>query len=140
MPKLVLRKHLGSLRPADEQSEEWLRKIANGECIMVEARKPRNIGHHRKMFALLNLICQNTEHFKDPLMLLKYIQQITGLHCEIYHSSIHGTQKIPKSIAFYNMDQIEFEPFYNAVVDFIIQDILPVSRDELENEVLELVA
>ena len=140
MPKIVLRKHLGSLRPADEQSEDWLRKIGNGEYIMVEARKPRNIQHHRKMFALLNLICHNTEKFNDPLMLLKYIQQITGLHCEIYHSSIHGTQKIPKSIAFYNMDQLEFNPFYDAVVEFIIQHILPVSRAELENEILEMVA
>ena len=141
MPKLVFRKHLGSLRPADEQSEGYLRKIANDDLVMAEIKKPRNIGHHCKMFALLNVVCQNIEHPKDPHVLLKYIQQVTGLHCEIIHSTIHGAQKIPKSIAFYNMDQLEFEPFYNAVVDFIIVHVLPgVGRAELEAEVLELVA
>ena len=141
MPKLVLRKHLGSLRPADEQSEDWLRKIANGDLVMAEIKRPRNLEHHCKMFALLNMVCQNIEHPKDPHVLLKYIQQVTGLHCEIIHSSIHGTQKIPKSIAFHNMDQLEFEPFYNALVDFIVAHVLPgINKTELENEVLSMVA
>ncbi len=138
MPKLVLRKHLGSLRPADEQSEEWLRKIANGECIMVEARKPRNIQHHRKLFALLKLVCDNMDENITPELLLGLIKLRTG-YSEIIRTR-KGEVLIPKSIAFESLDQQGFETFYNAAVHFIIQDILPVNRDELENEVLSMVA
>ncbi len=138
MPKLVLRKHLGSLRPADEQSEDWLRKIANGECIMVEARKPRNIQHHRKLFALLKLVCDNVEQPITPKMLLGVIKLRTG-YCDIVKTA-KGEILLPKSISFESLDQHGFDEFYNAAVHFIIQEILPVSRDELENEVLEMVA
>ena len=138
MPKLVLRKHLGSLRPADEQSEDWLRKIANGEYIMVEARKPRNILHHRKLFALLNLVVENIDQPITVEMLLGIIKLRTG-YCDVIQTA-RGEVALPRSIAFESMDQIAFGEFYDKAIGFIIQEILPVSRDELENEVLELVA
>ena len=138
MPKLVLRKPLGSPRPADEQSEDWLRKIANGECIMVEARKPRNIQHHRKLFALLKLVCDNVDEKITPELLLGLIKLRTG-YSELIRTR-KGEVLIPKSIAFESLDQHGFDEFYNAAVHFIIQDILPVSRDELEKELLEMVA
>ncbi len=137
MPKLVLRKHLGSLRPADEQSEDWLRKIANGEYIMVEARKPRNIQHHRKLFALLNLVCENIDQPMTTEMLLGIIKLRTG-YCDVMQTA-KGEVALPKSIAFESMDQMQFSKFYDAAVRFIIEEILPVSRAELENEVLEMV-
>ena len=138
MPKLVLRKHLGSLRPADEQSEEWLKKLPNDECIMVEARRPRNIQHHRKLFALLNLVKDNIDQSITVEMLLGIIKLRTG-YCDVIQTA-KGEIALPKSIAFESMDQTQFSEFYDKAIDFIIQDILPVSRDELENEVLEMVA
>ena len=137
MPKIVLRKHLGSLRPADEQSEDWLRKITNGEYIMVEARKPRNIQHHRKLFALLNLVCENIDQPMTTEMLLGIIKLRTG-YCDVMQTA-KGEVALPKSIAFESMDQMQFSKFYDAAVRFIIEEILPVSRAELENEVLEMV-
>ena len=138
MPKLVLRKHLGSLRPADEQSEDWLRKIANGECIMVEARKSRNIQHHRKLFALLKLVVENIDQPITVDMLLGIIKLRTG-YCDVIQTA-KGDVALPKSIAFESMDQTQFSEFYDKAIGFIIQEILPVSRDELENEILEMVA
>ena len=138
MPKLVLRKHLGSLRPADEQCETWLGKIANGDCIMVDARKPRNIQHHRKLFALLNLVVENIDQSITVEMLLGIIKLRTG-YCDVIQTA-KGEIALPKSIAFESMDQTQFSEFYDKAVDFIIQEILPVSRAELESEILEMVA
>ena len=140
MPKLVLKKHNGGLVAADELSESWLFKISDGDRVMVDVRKPRHLKHHCKMFAMLNKVCENIDNPKDPRVLLAYIQQVTGLHCNIIHSTVHGTQKIPKSIAFYNMDQLEFNPFYDAVVDFIVAHVIPgLDKESLEREVMEMV-
>lgn len=139
MPKLVLRKHLGSLRPADEQSEDWLRKIANGDLVMAEIRKPRNIQHHRKLWALLKLVCDNMDQPITPEMLLGIIKLRTG-YCDVVQTR-KGDVVMPKSIAFESMDQLAFNEFWEKAVDFILSNVLlGVDSEALEREVYEMVA
>jgi len=138
MSKLVLQKHNGGLVAADEASEAWIWKISDGEKVMCEVRKPRNINHHRKFFALLNKVCDNLDQPVTVEMLLGLIKLRTG-HCDLI-DTVKGTVAVPRSIAFENMDQTEFDAFWNRAVDFIMAEVIPgVDRDALEREVLEMI-
>ena len=138
MPKLVLQKHNGGLVAADEISENWLRRVLEGDKIMAEIRKPRNINHHRKLFALLKKVCDNLDQPVSTEMLLGLIKLRTG-HCDLI-DTVKGTVAVHRSIAFESMDQLAFDEFWNRAVDFIIAEVIPgVDRDALEREVLEMV-
>ena len=48
---------------------------------------------------------------------------------------------IPKSISFSAMDQSAFDAFWDRVVTVVCEQIIPrLSRDDLERELLDLVA
>jgi hypothetical protein len=60
-----------------------MKKAKPGELLIVEARRPRNILHHRKLFALLNLVVDNTDRYPDVETLLFALKIATG-HCEVF--------------------------------------------------------
>ncbi len=111
---------------------EWINKVPLEKGVMIEPRLPRNIQHHKKLFALINLAVQNWpagEIDKDTL--LGAIKIKTG-HCtELKTQS--GVMQIPKSINFESMSQEEFNPFYEQAVT-IIATVLKVSPQDLERE------
>lgn len=51
----------GQLAPADQAAVDALGKIKLGATVAVSMRQPRNIGHHRKLFALLNVAYESWE-------------------------------------------------------------------------------
>lgn len=139
MTEYVFRKHLRGLVPMNEQAEDALRKIKQDQDVFVKFRRPRNIFHHRKLFALLNLVCNNLDAPVTPEQLLTVIKIRTG-HVDVIKTT-KGVIEIPKSISFAAMDQTAFEQFWDKAVDFIVVNVLPgVNRQELETEVLEMVA
>lgn len=139
MTEYVFRKHLRGLVPMNEQAEDALRKIKQDQDVFVKFRRPRNIFHHRKLFALLNMVCNNLDMPITPEQLLVVIKIRTG-HVDVIKTT-KGLIEIPKSISFAAMSQDQFEPFYDRAIEFIIADVLPgVNRQELEAEVLEMVA
>ena len=120
------------LVPDCVDAAEWLNKTKLEQGVMIEPRRPRNIGHHKKLFALLNLAVQNWPTGDiDTETLLGAIKIKTG-HCtELKTKS--GVMQIPKSINFESMDQIEFSPFYKQAVT-IISKVLGVTPEDLEQE------
>ena len=62
---LIMVKHLGALRPTDEQGVEVLRKVWSGESIKCTITRPRNIRFHNKFFAMLGIVLKNQEHYKS---------------------------------------------------------------------------
>lgn len=130
--KTVWKKELGSLRPHDPVAEGWLQKIQNGDLVMVEAKKPRNVLHHRKLFALLNIAVDNWPQETTVNALLGAIKIAAG-HCDVIQTE-NGEWKIPKSINFESMDQTEFNPFYDRAVE-IVSRVLGVDVETLNAEV-----
>lgn len=119
------------LVPACPDAEEWLRKTKLHQGVLIEPRRPRNIQHHRKLFALLNLAVDN---WPEPTTLNAVRGAITiaaGHYDEI--NTKNGPWRIPKSIAFESMSQDEFEPFYQQAV-LIISRVLGVDIETLETE------
>lgn len=121
--------------PKSQAAREFHAKTKLGQVVELRSRRPRNPAHHRKLFALLGLVVDNTELFAnvdDALIALKAAlgrgrwQHIEGTSREIFY---------PDSIAFDAMSQDEFEPFYDAAVAAVRRWWLPVNDDELREAV-----
>ena len=121
------------LVPDCRDADDWLRKTKLHQGVLIDPRRPRNIQHHRKLFALLNLAVDNWPGDEPTTVeaLLGAIKLSTGHFDTI--TTAKGTYRIPKSINFESMDQTAFEPFYSQAVQ-IISTVLGVDIETLETE------
>lgn len=104
--------------PVDEAVFESLKPANMYKC---DIRRARNPQHHRKGFALINLIFESQERYRTIEDLLVELKLRTGWYRE--HVRTDGSIiYVPKSISFADMDQLEFERFYDAVADIAIQE------------------
>jgi hypothetical protein len=137
--KFVCRKQLGSLRPVNDAGEQCLSGIANGDLVMVEVKRPRNIQHHRLYWALVTLVWQNQERYPTAEDLHEAIKISVGLRTTIQLPN-GEVGYIPGSIAFHKMDQTEFSAFYDRVCDVVAKYFLPgVTSEELKREVQTMI-
>lgn len=98
----------------------------------VYAAQRRNIGHHRKFFALMNLYFSNQNKY-DNFDLFRKITLINAGHYDEVPDSKGNNHKIPHSISFENMNQEEFEKVYNDVLA-VVSKQLNTSAEEINNE------
>lgn len=133
MTQLLFRKHLGSLRPADQDATDELAKLKHGQEVRVEIKRMRNPRQHRIYWALISLIFDHQSRYATRDQLHQAIKVAVGYYDEI--EGKHGRIAIPKSISFGNMPQAAFEEFFDAVVRLVVTKILPGTTDtELRNE------
>lgn len=138
MAKMIFKRVGLGFVPIDDEAQKFTRRIDHGELIMMEGRRPRNIGQHRKIWKLASLVAENLDGVK-PETVMQVIKIRTG-HVNILKTKA-GEIHVPKSISFESMDQGAFEDFFEAAVRFIVTDILPgVKRAELEQEILDWAA
>lgn len=144
------------LVPACRDAEEWLAKTKLHQGVLIDPRRPRNIQHHRKLFALLNLAVDNWPHPTTTEALLNAIKIYAGhttpvevrlgflarLMPDLWKILPEPIQRLtgkvfvvhmPKSISFESLSQDEFEPFYKQAVLMISQK-LGVDIETLEQE------
>jgi hypothetical protein len=137
---LLFRKTLSGLKPADEGAEEALRKVPLDKVVAVKIKRPRNLGHHRKFFALLKIVYENQEVYASEQALLAAIKIATG-HCTPIQLVSGQKAFIPSSISFAAMDQAEFEAFWEKVVTLVCTKIIPnLNREDLEAEIMTMVS
>ncbi len=139
----IFQKHLGALRPAEPAAEALLARISHDEMVRVEIKKPRNLAHHRKFWALMNLVAQNQDHYRDANEVCDAFKFAIG-HYDEQRFVIAGetyVHKRPRSISFAKMDQIGFADFYDRAIQFLITEVIPgLNREDLERELLEFAA
>jgi hypothetical protein len=138
--RVFVAKHFGALRPVDPVGEDAIAKIKHGEIVAVDLIRPRNGKFHRLfMGGLLALIYENTDgRFKSIDHLLTVVKIGIG-HADLITLK-DGTERWhPRSISFAKMDEDSFRAFFNRAVDYIIANILPVDKPDLEREVYERV-
>lgn len=127
-------KNLGALRPVDETGEAVFRHIAQGEVVTVELKRERNIMHHRRLFAMLQLVLENQEHYKSVEDLLEVMKLRIG-HCRTI-STKYGEVRLPQSISFAALDQDGFNDFYARACAWVIAEVIPgLKRKDLDAEV-----
>jgi len=136
-----MRKMIGNkLEPVDDAGRDALARVSLGTVVRVEMKRPRNLGHHRKFWALVSLIYQNQTHYKSPEALCDVIKVLAG-YAVVTRGKGGREIHIPKSISFASMDQTEFEQFWERVVTVVCEQIIPgLDRKELETELMDLVA
>ncbi len=130
--------------PVYESDIEASRKLKEGQRVVGSTSKSdiRNVGHHRKAFALLKLAFENMpESLSNQFSSLEAFRQEITMQIGYYdrRRSLSGREYyIPRSWKFSEMDQAEFGEMYSKIVDFICQFILPeTEREELEKEIID---
>lgn len=142
--KAVLIKTPKGLRgstPADHEAWTRFRRkletMTPGKWLRFEWSTPRNGPHHRKMMALFQLVTENSETYNTVERVLTAVKVIVG-HFETLPDPRTGELvTVPKSIAFDAMDQEDFEKFYSAALDGILQHILPTMPRETADMLLD---
>lgn len=134
---ILLAREGNRLSPIDPTSFELIESMKGGEIVAAEITRPRNLGHHRKFFALVNVVFEAQERYPTRDHLLDAIKIGIG-HYDLVPINKKQTVIKTRSISFARMDQENFEKFYNKAVDHILKAILPgVGRQDLEQQVIE---
>lgn len=142
------------LVPAEPNAEDLVASVKVGDGLFLDAKKARNIGHHRKFFSLLQLafdiwepagekkwkgedVRKDFERFREDITIL------AGHYTAVY--GVDGSVRlIANSISFANCDEHEFSKIYNSVLDVVWERILKGakfrSKEEVDRIVMELMA
>jgi len=131
--KLLLRNTISGLVPLYPSDYDEKRKLKLGEDYEAEIKNPRNVGFHRKFFALVNIGHENT-HLDMPFETYrKYIIMKAGFFKS--YQTPKGTFFEPDSISFSSMEQDQFEEVYSRVLDKVIEDI-GVTKQDIETQLI----
>lgn len=140
--KIICRKVGRSLVPVDDEGFDALAKVRDGRDVTVEFKKARNPRHHRLFFALVNfaklhsetMTEASTEQIKTALKLATgyvdtYVDRETGKCCYV-----------PRSIAWESCDQLEFNKFFDAAVNVIVNRWMApgTTSEEVRREIIEI--
>lgn len=126
--------------PDSEQDQERVKRFKLGDVVRAKVSKPRNYEHHKKLFALLGFIADNSDVYNTPEKVLTVLKILTG-HCEFIADPRTGELMAqPASISFEVMDQIEFSEWYEKAVNAAVQHLVKHMRKMDLEEALSMVA
>jgi hypothetical protein len=96
-------------------------KLKSGTLYKWAVTSPRNLGFHKKFFALLNLGFDNQEHYSDFDVYREIIIMRSGYFKTV--PTEKGTVYLPLSISFGSMTQEKFEELFDAVLLTLGKDL-----------------
>lgn len=140
MAEIFLRKRPdGLLEPDTDTSEQYIKSWKVNDVHRAEVRKPRNYEFHKKFFALVKVVYENQDRYDTMKDVLTEIKLRTGHYHE--HVTLNGVIiYVPKSIAFANMDEFQFQQFYDKAIGIILKHFFPrVSEADLRGWVDEII-
>lgn len=109
-----------SYHPSTESDQEKSTKVKEGDSVIIETWKDRNIKFHRKFFALINLGFQNQERYSDIEAFRKVVIISAGYFEELI--LIGGEIAIqPQSISFKSMDETKFNEVFKSCSQVIMK-------------------
>lgn len=145
MKAMLLKTEKGLRGATPEDHDAWVkfrRKLETmkpGTWLRMEWVRPRHAKHHRKFFALLTLVAENSEIYNTTEKALVAVKLVTGHFDLMVHPETGEILQIPKSIAYESMEQDEFDRFYSAAIDAVLQHILPLIDREKADRLLDLI-
>jgi hypothetical protein len=77
--EILMVKEMNRLAPCDPIGGDDLRKIPQGTVVRVAITRPRNVGHHRKWFALLKVVFESQSHYATLKQVLTRFKKATNL-------------------------------------------------------------
>jgi hypothetical protein len=144
--KAVLIKTPAGLRgstPADQEAwakfKRRLETMKAGKWLRMEWSSPRNGPHHRKMFALLQLVAENSEVYDTPEKALVAVKLAAGFFDPIPDPRTGEIVPNLRSISYDAMGQEEFDQFYSAALDGVLQVILPTMEESTAERLMDMI-
>ena len=132
--KIHLRREGDTLKPMSENDFDDLKRIKEGDIIYVDYKKPRNPQFHNKFMSLVRVVFDNNDHYETIESLLNVFKVELGYFDTVWWRDIEI--RIPRSISFAKMDEMEFRQFYDSAVTMALHRFLPtVTTTELEEYV-----
>ena len=125
--KFFCRNTIAGLVPLYPSDFDEKRKLKLGQDYEVEVKNPRNVGFHRKFFALLNVGHENTKMTMPMDTYRRYLLMKSGYFT--MYTTDKGVFYEAQSISFSSMNQDQFEEVYSRVLDKIIEDIGATKED-----------
>jgi hypothetical protein len=122
-------------QPVSAAAREFHAGTKLGQTVAMQASRPRNPQHHRKMFALLGIVADNCEQFSGPDDVLLAVKATLGHGRWIKLEGASREIFAPDSINFASMNQQEFEPFYDAAVKAVQRWWLPADNEAIREAV-----
>ena len=144
--KAMLLKSPNGLRgatPADHDMwskfKRRLETMKPGSWLRMEWSSPRNGLHHRKFMALLSLVAENSEQYNTTEKALNAVKLAAAYYDPFIDPRTGEIVPLVKSISYDAMAQEEFEVFYSAALDGVLQVILPTMSRETAAHLLDMI-
>lgn len=134
------------LVPLDDIDAERKARLRLGSDVKVTITRPRNIGFHRKFFALLTLALQNMpESIARRNGIFSVESMLNSVKVDLGHYDVvrlAGRELIkPRSISFASMSDDEFQKFYDLTVTDVLNNYLKgTNREDLIQEVEQFIS
>lgn len=117
------------LWPDAADSNAEFEKLPRNVLLRCEIKQPRNVGRHRLYWGLCHRIADAVG--MEPENVSDMLKIETG-HCDIVQSKKYGEIRLPKSIAFGNMDEEAHRLFFEQCVSVIYSQWGVARREVLE--------
>jgi len=128
--KLLLKRIGSTLIPSSDESAEIFSKLKEGEEILVEYKKHRNVGNHRRLFSMLQGVVHSTDKYKSVDELLDTIKLLSGHFITVVNHR-GELQHIPKSINFASMSEDKFKEFFSKAIDIVLEFVPEQDMDSI---------
>lgn len=143
MKVLCEKDSFGGLRPCNSIGKEVFSRIKQGDSRWVEITEPRNVRHHKLYWALIDKVHENLDERRAELYsTTKVLHAALKISAGVYtpFKMPNGEMGlIPGSIKFAQMDQPEFDIFFDKVCDLIHLHFLEgVTSEELKQEIYRM--
>jgi hypothetical protein len=135
--KLLFRKVLGDLTPADAAAGKYMVGLKEGTRVWVEVKRARNPERHALYWAIIGKIFPNQDRWATPDTLHQAIKIATGLSVDIVLPN-GKMATIPQSIAFEKMTEDDFCHYIDRVIKLVCEKIIPGMKDDELRAELEL--
>jgi len=135
MKVFLVKQGNNSFLPSHNSDYDALKKIKVGQTVSCEIKQPRNIGFHRKFFALINMVFENQEIYDNIDFLRKELTKKAGFY-DVYTNHLGVKCYEAKSISFAKMNQDEFEELYQRFLDaveYIFKFDSELIKENIEN-------
>jgi len=116
-----------------------LETMKPGTWMRFEWSTPRSGAHHRKFFALLQLVAENSETYNTVEKALVAVKLAAGFFDPSVDPRTGEIIPVPQSVSYDAMGQEEFERFYKAALDGVVQVVLPQMNKTTAEHLLEMI-
>lgn len=126
----------GLLRPASEEAARVIAQYAAGDELLVEHKRGRSAGNHRRFFAFVAMTFEWQDTYDDPEIWRKVLEVAAGHFDQIIDRNGHA-HYWPRSIAWDELDEDAFRDLFGRVVNAYLRRWGPTLSEQQINMVVQ---